>query len=100
MSSQPVSPRWMSTENYINHPTFGLLFRLCVIDDKRELFATLYAQRLFFVVTAVPPRNFVFDSVGRSDARQLFEERMRLMRRRGDVSEYDRLQQTYKKTFQ
>jgi PII interaction protein X len=90
----------MSIENYINHPTFGLLFRLCLIDEGRELFATLYAQRLFFVVTTSIPKGFTFESLGRSDARQLFEERMRYLRRRGDYSEYDRLQTIYKQTFQ
>ncbi len=38
----------MSNENYLNHPNFGLLFRVCLIDVNRELFTTLYAQRLFF----------------------------------------------------
>ena len=90
----------MSTENYISHPTFGLLFRLCLIEEGRELFATLYAQRLFFVVTITAPKGFTFEAVGRSDARQLFEERMRYLRRHGEYSEYDRLQKTYKQTFQ
>jgi len=90
----------MSTENYINHPTFGLLFRLCMVSGDRELFATLYAQRLFFVVTASSPKGFTFEAVGRSEARLLFEERMRNLRRKGDYSEYDRLQKTYKQTFQ
>jgi PII interaction protein X len=90
----------MSTENYINHPTFGLLFRLCVLEEGRELFATLYAQRLFFVVTSIAPRGFTFDAVGRSEARQLVEERMRYLRRHGDYPGYDRLQKTYKQTFQ
>ncbi|MEM1280862.1 MAG: PipX family protein [Cyanobacteria bacterium P01_D01_bin.6] len=90
----------MSTENYINHPTFGLLFRLCLVAEGQELFATLYAQRLFFVVTTTIPKGFTFDSIGRSDARQKFEERMRAVRRLGDYSEYDRLQKVYKQTFQ
>ena len=90
----------MSTENYINHPTFGLLFRLCMIEEGRELFATLYAQRLFFVVTSAIPKGFAFESVGRSEAKQLFEERLRFLRRRGDYAEYDRLQKIYKQTFQ
>ncbi|NER81374.1 MAG: DUF3539 family protein [Leptolyngbya sp. SIO1D8] len=89
----------MSTENYINHPTFGLLFRLCMIDEQKELFATLYAQRLFFVVTSKNPKGFTFEAVGRSDAKLLLEERMRNLRRKGDYSEYDRLQKTYKQTF-
>lgn len=71
-----------------------------MVDDKRELFATLYAQRLFFVVTAVSPKGFSFESVSRSDARLLLEERMRDLRRRQNFSEYDRIQKTYKQTFQ
>lgn len=71
-----------------------------MVDDKRELFATLYAQRLFFVVTSTHPKGFSFESVGRSDARLLVEERMRDLRRRKNYSEYDRLQKTYKQTFQ
>lgn len=90
----------MSTENYINHPTFGLLFRLCLVEEGRELFATLYAQRLFFVVTSTSPKGFSFEAIGRSEARKLTEERMRSLRRQGNYSEYDRLQKTYKQTFQ
>ena len=70
-----------------------------MVGEKRELFATLYAQRLFFVVTSSNPKEFIFESVGRSDARLLLEERMRDLRRRGDYLEYDRLQKTYKQTF-
>lgn len=90
----------MSTETYLNHPTFGLLFRICMVDDKQELFATLYAQRLFFLVTVATPEGFLFEPVGRGDARMLLENRMRMLRRAGQHSEYDRLQKTYKQTFQ
>ncbi|NEQ32888.1 MAG: DUF3539 family protein, partial [Leptolyngbya sp. SIO4C5] len=27
----------MSSENYLNHPTFGLLFRVCLVDGSKEL---------------------------------------------------------------
>ncbi|MEL7520201.1 MAG: PII-interacting protein PipX family protein, partial [Cyanobacteria bacterium J06553_1] len=40
----------MSTETYLNHPNFGLLFRICLVGEGQELFATLYAHRLFFLV--------------------------------------------------
>lgn len=91
----------MINENYINHPNFGLLFRLCLVDEKRELFSTLYAQRLFFVVSAVnSARGFAFESVGRNEAKLIFEERLRSVRRQGSHTEYDRLQRTYKQTFQ
>ncbi|MFN6395799.1 MAG: PII-interacting protein PipX family protein, partial [Aphanizomenon sp.] len=40
-----------SSETYINHPTWGLLYRICMVDENQDLFTTLYAQRLFFLVT-------------------------------------------------
>lgn len=88
----------MNIENYLNHPTFGLLFRLCMVNNKRELFGTLYAQRLFFVVTAGTD-GLSFQSVTRTEARLLVEERMRDLRRNQDYSEYDRIQKTYQQTF-
>ncbi len=36
------------SETYINHPTWGLLYKISIVDDNQELFTTLYAQRLFF----------------------------------------------------
>ena len=45
----------MNTENYLTHPTFGLLSRVCVLEQNQELFTTLYAQRLFFLVTQESP---------------------------------------------
>ncbi|HAA33067.1 MAG TPA: DUF3539 domain-containing protein, partial [Cyanobacteria bacterium UBA8553] len=44
----------MDSETYLNHPTFGLLFRVCMVEEGQELFTTLYAQRLFFVVSTTP----------------------------------------------
>lgn len=90
----------MSIENYLNHPTFGLLFRVCLVNENQELFATLYAQRLFFLVTSGNRDGIVFEPIGRSDARMLLEGRMRLLRRAGQYSDYERLQLTYKQTFQ
>jgi PII interaction protein X len=90
----------MSAETYLNHPNFGMLFRICMVDDYRELFATLYAQRLFFVVNSDKRQGLVFDPIGRSDARLMLENRMRLQRRIGSSDEYGRLQALYKQTFQ
>ncbi|MBD2070015.1 PipX family protein [Leptolyngbya sp. FACHB-671] len=88
----------MSTETYLNHPTFGLLFRVCLVEESRELFATLYAQRLFFLVTT-GPGGVQFEPVGRSDARILVENRLRNLRRLGQQQEYTQLQAAYKQTF-
>lgn len=90
----------MTSENYLSHPTFGLLFRVCLVDESKELFATLYAQRLFFLVSSQPNQGMSFEPVGRGDARLLLETRMRMLRRSGEYSEYDQLQKVYKQTFQ
>ena len=89
----------MSTEDYLNHPNFGLLFRICLVDEQRELFTTLYAQRLFFVVVN-GQEGLEFEPLSRTDARILVEARLRNLRRLGQVSDYNLLQVIYKSLFQ
>lgn len=89
----------MNTENYLNHPTFGLLFRICLLEDHQELFTTLYAQRLFFLVTN-DTTGMKFEPVGRNDARLMLENRLRVLRRSGQSQEYERLQKILQNTFQ
>jgi PII interaction protein X len=43
-----------NTDSYLNHPTLGLLYSVCVLEEKQELFTTIYAKRLFFLVTTTP----------------------------------------------
>jgi len=90
----------MSTETYLNHPNFGLLFRVCMVEEGKELFATLYAQRLFFLVSNTGAEGLVFQPLWRSSARMMLESRMRDLRRNGQYADYDQLQKTYKQTFQ
>lgn len=89
----------MSRESYLNHPTFGLLYQVCEVTANQDLFATLYAQRLFFLVTA-SPEGLQFEPIGRSDARILLENRLRGLRRSGSETEYTALQLVHKQTFQ
>jgi PII interaction protein X len=89
----------MSIENYLNHPTFGLLFKVCLVEDDQELFATLYAQRLFFLV-ANGANGLEFDPISRANAKILVESRVRILRRTGLHKEYDQLQTIHKQTFQ
>lgn len=88
-----------NSETYINHPTFGLLYRICLIQDNQELFTTLYAQRLFFLVT-ISADKLDFEPITRSDARMLVEQKMRRLRMTDSSTEYQELQQMYQKTFQ
>lgn len=89
----------MNTETYLNHPTFGLLFRVCLVEENQELFTTLYAQRLFFLVTTAP-EGITFEPISRSDARLLVENRLRMLRRTGAVSDFKQLQAIHQQTFQ
>ncbi len=89
----------MSTETYLNHPTFGLLFRVCLVEDKRELFSTLYAQRLFFIVSNSGD-GIEFEPINRTESKVLVENRMRMLRRTRLSQEYDQLQIIHKRTFQ
>lgn len=86
------------SETYLNHPTFGLLFRLCLVEENKELFTTLYAQRLFFVVISRSD-GVSCEPISRADARFLVENRLRSLRRMGQSQEYDQLVEIQKRTF-
>lgn len=88
-----------SEETYLNHPTFGLLFRVCLVRDNQELFTTLYAQRLFFLVTT-NTNGLNFETISRSEARLLVETRLRKLRASKSIFEYEQLEDIYKRTFQ
>ena len=89
----------MNSETYLNHPTFGLLYRVCLLENHQELFTTLYAQRLFFLVTT-GSAGLKIDPISRSEARLMLENRLRLLRRNGLLQEYDQLQTILQRTFQ
>lgn len=89
----------MSGETYLSHPTFGLLYRVCTLEEGRELFTTLYAQRLFFLVIT-SQTGIKFEPIGRTDARILVENRLRLLRRAGQARDYEQLMVIHKRTFQ
>jgi PII interaction protein X len=88
----------MNNETYINHPTFGLLYRVCKLENNKELFTTLYAQRLFFVVV-VTKNDVAFEPITRSDARLIVEGCLRKLRHYGPLTEYEQLNSVYKGTF-
>jgi PII interaction protein X len=88
----------MNIENYLTHPNFGMLFSICKLENSQTLFATLYAQRLFFIVTS-GSNGLQFDPISRSDARTLIENRIRVLRRDSDLDAFRNLQQTYKLLF-
>ena len=52
----------MAAERYLNHPTFGMLYRVAPAGEGRDVYATLYAQRMFFLVT-LQPRGAQFEVI-------------------------------------
>lgn len=86
-------------ETYLNHPSFGLLFRICEVKENQNIFTTLYAQRLFFLVT-VNEDKLIFDPMSRSEARMLVENRVRQLRAQGNLIKSQELQKIYQRTFQ
>ena len=70
-----------------------------MVEEGQELFTTLYAQRLFFIVT-ITPTGLAFETISRSDARLLVENRLRLLRRTGSLHDFEQLQLVHKQTFQ
>ena len=89
----------MNNEIYLNHPTFGLLYKICSLEEHKELFTTLYAQRLFFLVK-IDSGNLSFEPVSRSDARILVESRLRKLQLSESSIEYKKLNAIYQRTFQ
>ena len=87
----------MSQERYLNHPTFGVLYRLCPAGDGQEVYATLYAQRMFFLVT-LQPRGAEFEVIPFQDARHHAEINLARSRRDGQ-DEHQRWKQLFDQTF-
>nr|WP_228007315.1 MULTISPECIES: PII-interacting protein PipX family protein [unclassified Cyanobium] len=59
-----------------------MLYRVAPVPDGRDLYATLYAQRIFFVVT-LQPRGASFEVVPLMDARHFAEQNLARVRRDG-----------------
>ena len=72
--------RLVSKERYLNHPTFGMLYRVAPVAEGKDLYATLYAQRIFFVVS-LQPRGASFEVVPLMDARHFAEQNLARARR-------------------
>lgn len=70
----------VSSERYLNHPTFGMLYRVAPVAENKDLFATLYAQRIFFLVT-LQNRGAMFEVIPLMDARHFAEQNLARSRR-------------------
>ncbi len=84
-------------ERYLNHPTFGMLYLVAPGGEGRDVYATLYAQKMFFLVT-LQPRGADFEVIPYMDARHHAE--MNLKRCQRDSSpDLAKWRQLFKQTF-
>ena len=87
----------MNAERYLNHPTFGMLYLVSPASNGRDVYATLYAQKIFFLVT-LQPRGATFEVIPYLDARHYAEMHLSKCRREqsSDISIW---QELFKQTF-
>tara|TARA_Y100001970_G_scaffold269585_1_gene362292 strand:+ start:130 stop:396 length:267 start_codon:yes stop_codon:yes gene_type:complete len=72
----------LSSERYLNHPTFGMLYQVSPGIDGKDIYATLYAQKMFFLVE-VQQREVSFEVIPYLDARNQSELNLQRARRKG-----------------
>ena len=87
----------MSSERYLNHPTFGMLYQVSPGAEGKDIYATLYAQKMFFLVE-IKQRDIFFEVIPYLDARNQSELNLQRSRRRGsdDLQKWENL---FKQTF-
>ena len=87
----------MSSERYLNHPTFGMLYQVSPANEDKDLYATLYAQKMFFLVT-IKEREILFEVIPYLDARNQAEMNLQKARRQSseDLPKWENL---FKQTF-
>ena len=87
----------MSAERYLNHPTFGMLYLVAPAGEGRDVYATLYAQKMFFLVT-LQSRGAEFEVIPYLDARHYAELHLTRCRRQGSLDE-QRWRELFHQTF-
>ena len=87
----------MSSERYLNHPTFGMLYQVSPGNDGRDIYATLYAQKMFFLVE-IRQREVLFEVIPYLDARNQAKLNLQRAKRKlsKDLSKWENL---FKQTF-
>ena len=87
-----------SAENYLNHPTLGLLYSVCRIDDTVELFTTLYAKHLFFLVGSYAT-HLKFELMSQQEAHLIVEKHLYNLLRLEQYQEYEKVRGMYQQLF-
>ncbi|ABM71664.1 conserved hypothetical protein [Prochlorococcus marinus str. MIT 9515] len=87
----------MSSESYLNHPTFGMLYQVSPGNEGKYIYATLYAQKMFFLVEN-KEREFSFEVIRYLDARNQSELNLQRSRKK-TPEDYQKWENLFKQTF-
>ena len=87
----------MSSERYLNHPTFGMLYQVSPGNGGRDIYATLYAQKMFFLVE-IKQREVFFEVIPYLDARNQSELNLQKARRQGS-EDFLKWENLFRQTF-
>tara|TARA_Y100000589_G_C26909173_1_gene529550 strand:+ start:354 stop:620 length:267 start_codon:yes stop_codon:yes gene_type:complete len=87
----------LSSERYLNHPTFGMLYQVSPANEDQDIYATLYAQKMFFLVT-IKQREILFEVIPYLDARNQAEINLQKARREKS-SDFPKWENLFKQTF-
>ena len=87
----------MSSERYLNHPTFGMLYQVSPGNEGKDIYATLYAQKMFFLVE-IKQREVCFEVIPYLDARNQSELNLQRVRRQGS-EELPKFENLFAQTF-
>ena len=87
----------MSSERYLNHPTFGMLYKVSPGNEGKDIYATLYAQKMFFSVE-IKQREVFFEVIPYLDARNQSELNLQRARRQGS-EDFQKWENLFRQTF-
>ena len=87
----------MSTERYLNHPTFGMLYQVSPGNEGKDIYATLYAQKMFFLIE-IKQREVFFEVIPYLDVRNQSELILQRARRKGS-DDFPKWENLFRQTF-
>ncbi len=87
----------MTSERYLNHPTFGMLYQVSPANEGKDIYATLYAQKMFFLVS-IKQKEILFEVIPYLNARNQAEINLQKARRDGSV-DLPKWENLFKQTF-
>ena len=85
------------SESYLNHPTFGMLYLVTPAEKGRDIYATLYAQKMFFLVT-LESYGAEFEVIPYMDARYYAEMNISRCRKNRSI-DLEFWQKLFRQTF-